>query len=161
MHDEAPSDEETDWPQILALYQLLRAVADGPVVMLNQAVAAAKVHGPAAGLALLDRAAADPRLAGTTASTPSARTCWRRPATGGRAGPVPGRGPADDEPARAPLPAPNARTRFCRWPRRSVRAMDFDSTCLVPGYLLPLDFLGFFALRSGFLVLLGFPARSG
>jgi predicted RNA polymerase sigma factor len=39
-------------------------VADGPVVMLNQAVAAAKVHGPAAGLALLDRAAEDPRLAG-------------------------------------------------------------------------------------------------
>jgi RNA polymerase sigma factor (sigma-70 family) len=64
VHDEAPSDAATDWPQILALYQLLRAVADGPVVMLNQAVAAAKVHGPAAGLALLDRAAADPRLAG-------------------------------------------------------------------------------------------------
>ena len=64
VHDEAPSDEETDWPQILGLYGLLRAVADGPVVMLNQAVAAAKVYGPAAGLALLDRAAADPRLAG-------------------------------------------------------------------------------------------------
>jgi len=63
VHDEAASDEETDWPQILGLYGLLRAVADGPVVLLNQAVAAAKVHGPAAGLALLDRAAADPRLA--------------------------------------------------------------------------------------------------
>jgi predicted RNA polymerase sigma factor len=65
VHDEAASDEETDWPQILALYGLLRGVADGPVVLLNQAVAAAKVHGPAAGLALLDRAAADPRLAGS------------------------------------------------------------------------------------------------
>jgi RNA polymerase sigma factor (sigma-70 family) len=64
VHDEARSDEETDWPQILGLYGLLRAVADGPVVMLNQAVAAAKVHGPAAGLALLDHAAEDPRLAG-------------------------------------------------------------------------------------------------
>jgi RNA polymerase sigma factor (sigma-70 family) len=64
VHDEAPGDEETDWRQILGLYGLLRAVADGPVVMLNQAVAAAKVYGPAAGLALLDRAAADPRLAG-------------------------------------------------------------------------------------------------
>jgi RNA polymerase sigma factor (sigma-70 family) len=64
VHDEAPSDEATDWRQILALYRLLRAVADGPVVMLNQAVAAAKVHGPAAGLALLDKAAADERLAG-------------------------------------------------------------------------------------------------
>jgi RNA polymerase sigma factor (sigma-70 family) len=64
VHDEAAGDEETDWRQILGLYGLLRAVADGPVVMLNQAVAEAKVHGPAAGLALLDRAAADPRLAG-------------------------------------------------------------------------------------------------
>ncbi len=65
VHDEAASDEDTDWPQILALYDLLRAVADGPVVMLNQAVAQARVHGPAAGLALLDRAAADSRLAGS------------------------------------------------------------------------------------------------
>ena len=65
VHDEAPSAEETDWRQILALYQLLRAVADGPVVLLNQAVAAAKVHGPTAGLALLDAAAADSRLAGS------------------------------------------------------------------------------------------------
>lgn len=65
VHDEAVSDEETDWPQILALYQLLRAVADGPVVRLNQAVATAKVHGPTAGLAILDDAAADARLAGS------------------------------------------------------------------------------------------------
>ena len=65
VHDEAPSDAETDWPQILALYQLLRVVADSPMVVLNQAVAQAKVHGPRAGLALLDEAAADPRLAGS------------------------------------------------------------------------------------------------
>ncbi|MPZ81345.1 MAG: RNA polymerase sigma factor [Actinophytocola sp.] len=64
VHDESPSHEETDWRQILALYQLLRGVADNPMVVLNQAVAEAKVHGPAAGLALLDQAAADPRLAG-------------------------------------------------------------------------------------------------
>jgi predicted RNA polymerase sigma factor len=64
VHDEAPSDEETDRPQILELYQLLRAVADDPMVRLNQVVAAAKVHGPAAGLALLDEATAGPRLAG-------------------------------------------------------------------------------------------------
>jgi len=64
VHDEAPDDAATDWPQILAFYRLLRGVADGPMVVLNQAVAEAKVHGPAAGLALLDEAAADPRLAG-------------------------------------------------------------------------------------------------
>ncbi len=65
VHDEAASDAETDWPQILALYGLLRGVADGPVVLLNQAVAEARVHGPAAGLALLAEAAGDPRLAGS------------------------------------------------------------------------------------------------
>lgn len=54
VHDEAPSDAETDWPQILGLYDLLERVAPGPVVALNRVVAVARVHGPAAGLALLD-----------------------------------------------------------------------------------------------------------
>ncbi|GAA2362243.1 RNA polymerase sigma factor [Nonomuraea africana] len=45
---------ETDWPQILALYELLARVAPGPMVTLNQAVAVAMVHGPLEGLALLD-----------------------------------------------------------------------------------------------------------
>jgi RNA polymerase sigma factor (sigma-70 family) len=53
LHDEAPSAEETDWPQILALYDALLAMHDTPVVRLNRAVAFAMVHGPAAGLALL------------------------------------------------------------------------------------------------------------
>jgi len=64
VHDEAPSDAETDWPQILGLYGLLSGITDNPMITLNQAVAELKVHGPAAGLAVLDRAAADPRLAG-------------------------------------------------------------------------------------------------
>jgi RNA polymerase sigma factor (sigma-70 family) len=64
VHDEAPSDAETDWPQILGLYRLLAAITDNPMTTLNQAVAELKVHGPAAGLAALDRAAADERLAG-------------------------------------------------------------------------------------------------
>ncbi|GAA4088546.1 RNA polymerase sigma factor [Nonomuraea soli] len=51
VHDEAPSWEQTDWPQVLALYGLL---ADSPVVRLNRAVALAMVQGPKAGLALLD-----------------------------------------------------------------------------------------------------------
>src|SRR5260370_4986954 len=53
VHDEAPSAEETDWPQILALYEVLEQVSPGPVVTLNRAVAVAMVHGPRAGLALL------------------------------------------------------------------------------------------------------------
>ena len=63
VHDEAPNAEATDWPQILALYELLRQAADNPVVALNHAVAVAMVHGPQAGLELLDGLAADTRLA--------------------------------------------------------------------------------------------------
>ncbi|MCU1239207.1 MAG: polymerase sigma-70 factor, subfamily protein [Candidatus Solibacter sp.] len=54
VHDEAAHAEDTDWPQILALYELLKRMSDNPVVTLNHAVAAAMVHGPAKGLELLD-----------------------------------------------------------------------------------------------------------
>ncbi len=63
VHDEAGSAEATDWPQILALYELLRRAADSPVVALNHAVAAAMVRGPQAGLDLLRPLEADQRLA--------------------------------------------------------------------------------------------------
>jgi RNA polymerase sigma factor (sigma-70 family) len=63
VHDEAGRAEDTDWPQILALYDLLRRMADNPMVALNHAVAAAMVHGPAKGLELLDRLCADARIA--------------------------------------------------------------------------------------------------
>jgi predicted RNA polymerase sigma factor len=53
VHDEAPSTEATDWPQILALYQVLDRLAPNPVATLNRAVALAMVRGPQAGLALL------------------------------------------------------------------------------------------------------------
>ena len=53
LHDEAPTAERTDWPQILALYDVLTHVAPGPMVTLSRAVALAMVHGPTAGLALL------------------------------------------------------------------------------------------------------------
>jgi RNA polymerase sigma factor (sigma-70 family) len=59
VHSEAG---ETDWPQILGLYNLLQAHLDSPVVTLNRAVATAKVHGPAAGLALLDSLRDDERV---------------------------------------------------------------------------------------------------
>ncbi|GHH65892.1 hypothetical protein GCM10017673_10720 [Streptosporangium violaceochromogenes] len=53
VHDEAATAEETDWPQILALYGLLERLSDNSVVSLNRAVAAAMVHGPATGLEML------------------------------------------------------------------------------------------------------------
>ena len=64
VHDEAARAEDTDWPQILHLYELLERIAGTPVVTLNRAVALAMVHGPAHGLALLDTLAADGRVAG-------------------------------------------------------------------------------------------------
>jgi RNA polymerase sigma factor (sigma-70 family) len=65
IHDEAPSDDETDWPQILALYDVLEQVSPGPVVTLNRAVAVAMVDGPRAGLAVLGTLDADDRMAHT------------------------------------------------------------------------------------------------
>jgi RNA polymerase sigma factor (sigma-70 family) len=64
VHDEAARAEDTDWPQILVLYELLERVAPSPVVTLNQAVAVAMVRGPRAGLELLATLDGDDRLAG-------------------------------------------------------------------------------------------------
>jgi RNA polymerase sigma factor (sigma-70 family) len=64
VHDEAPSAEATDWPQIVALYELLRQLSDNPVVALNHAVAVAMTEGPRAGLELLGALQADERIAG-------------------------------------------------------------------------------------------------
>ena len=64
VHDEAPTASDTDWPQILALYRSLEHLADNPMVTLNRAIATAMVHGPAAGLALVDTLDQDARVAG-------------------------------------------------------------------------------------------------
>ena len=64
VHDEAARATETDWRQILALYELLEQVAPSPVVTLNHAVAVAMVRGPRAGLELLATLDGDDRLAG-------------------------------------------------------------------------------------------------
>ena len=64
VHDEAQRAEDTDWPQILALYELLKRMSDNPVVMLNHAIAVAMVNGPGAGLKLLDSLDADGRMTG-------------------------------------------------------------------------------------------------
>jgi RNA polymerase sigma factor (sigma-70 family) len=63
VHDEATHADETDWPQILALYDVLRRMSDNPMVKLNRAVAAAMVQGPAKGLELLDELESDSRMA--------------------------------------------------------------------------------------------------
>jgi predicted RNA polymerase sigma factor len=64
LHAEAVRAEDTDWPQILALYQLLERLSPGPMVTLNRAVAVGMVHGPQAGLEVLTTLDADDRLAG-------------------------------------------------------------------------------------------------
>ncbi|MFD0901239.1 RNA polymerase sigma factor [Actinomadura sediminis] len=64
LHDEAPDVPSTDWPQIVALYDVLLALTPSPVVALNRAAAVAMRDGPAAGLALLDGLAGEPRLRG-------------------------------------------------------------------------------------------------
>lgn len=64
VHDEALRTEDTDWPQILALYDLLKRMSANPMVSLNHAIAAAMVHGPSKGLELLTALDADSRIAG-------------------------------------------------------------------------------------------------
>jgi RNA polymerase sigma factor (sigma-70 family) len=63
VHDEAVRPEDTDWRQILMLYELLDSIAPGPMVTLNRIVAVAMVHGPDAGLEQLTAAEAHPALA--------------------------------------------------------------------------------------------------
>ena len=62
LHDEAPTAEATDWPQIMALYEVLMRLSDNPVVRLNHAVAVAMVRGPRAGLELLGALGGDGRM---------------------------------------------------------------------------------------------------
>jgi RNA polymerase sigma factor (sigma-70 family) len=62
VHDQARRVEDTDWSQILTLYGLLERMSGNPMVALNRAIAAAMVHGPAAGLTLLEDL--DSQLAG-------------------------------------------------------------------------------------------------
>jgi predicted RNA polymerase sigma factor len=64
VHAEAARPQDTDWPQILGLYDLLCQIAPDPMVTLNRTVALAMVRGPIAALGELDSIAADPALAG-------------------------------------------------------------------------------------------------
>jgi RNA polymerase sigma factor (sigma-70 family) len=62
VHDEAARAEDTDWPQIVALYGVLMQLADNPMVALNRAVAVAMVDGPERGLELLKELDGDSRI---------------------------------------------------------------------------------------------------
>jgi predicted RNA polymerase sigma factor len=62
VHDEAARAEDTDWPQILALYTVLDDLSENPMVTLNHAIATAMVHGPGAGLERLKRLDQDARM---------------------------------------------------------------------------------------------------
>jgi predicted RNA polymerase sigma factor len=64
VHAEAATTEDTDWPQILALYELLERISPNPMVTLNHAIAVAMVRGPQAGLDLLRTLEADDRMVG-------------------------------------------------------------------------------------------------
>ena len=64
VHDESARAEDTDWMQILALYELLKHMSNNPMVTLNHAIAAAMVHGPRKGLELLEGLDSDARVAG-------------------------------------------------------------------------------------------------
>ncbi|MFE2204124.1 MULTISPECIES: RNA polymerase sigma factor [Streptomyces] len=66
LHDEAERAEDTDWPQILALYDLLVRRSPDPAAALGRAVAVAMVHGPRAGLAEVDALAETAGTAGTS-----------------------------------------------------------------------------------------------
>src|SRR5262245_1168973 len=63
VHDEAAAAEDTDWPQILALYEMLERISPNPMVTLNHSVAVAMVRGPHAGLDLLSTLDDDDRIA--------------------------------------------------------------------------------------------------
>jgi RNA polymerase sigma-70 factor (ECF subfamily) len=85
VHAEAQTAQATDWPQILGLYDVLRAVAPSPVVSLNRAVALAEVDGPGAGLEEVEALAAGGRLDGYAPLHAARADMLRRLGRGGEA----------------------------------------------------------------------------
>jgi len=64
IHDQSARVEDTDWPQIMALYGLLKRMSDNPMIALSYAIAVAMVDGPAAGLGMVDELDTDGKLHG-------------------------------------------------------------------------------------------------
>ena len=126
IHDEAPSADATDWPQILVLYELLMRTSDNPVVALNHAVAVAMVRGPQAGLDLIgklevnERIAEDHRLHAVRAHLLEMAGDFDR---GARL--VPGGGPANGQPPASALPPRPS----CAPDRRPLRGLTGSVVC--------------------------------
>jgi RNA polymerase sigma-70 factor (ECF subfamily) len=78
IHAEAPNATATDWPQIVALYDLLLHATPSPVIELNRAVAVAMQHGPRAGLALIDAILERGDLADYYLAHSARADLWRR-----------------------------------------------------------------------------------
>lgn len=109
VHAEAPCSGQTDWAQVVGLFDALQRVAPSPVAELNRAVAVGMAQGPATGLAVLDpsRTGRSPRTTGW----PAVRAHLLE-AAGDHAGAargLPGRSPPRDQHARAALPGPAGR----------------------------------------------------
>ena len=119
VHDEAARAEDTDWPQIVALYGLLMRMSDNPMVALNHAIAVAMVEGPAAGLALLKpldvAGQARGPLSPRRGSRAPVRDAWRSRV---RDSPLSRRRSAHRERARAKLP--HDQSRSAARPRRFI-----------------------------------------
>ncbi len=141
VHDEAATAGDTDWPQILGLYDLLERLAPNPMVTLNRAVAVAMVRGPDAALDLLATLDADERMARHYRLAAVRAHLWEM--AGDRAAALVGYREAarrDDEHPRAALPRvtgrPVARLSldFARsWRRRQERSWTGDSSsCRCP-----------------------------
>ena len=145
VHDEAPTADDTDWLQILALYDVLDRLAPNPMVTLNQAVARAMVLGPEAGLELLATLDDDERMADHH-RLHAVRAHLREMAgdtEAARAGYLDGR-PADRERPRAALPrgpgvrpagltaGPGPPRWSAEWSRGSVRRGGYAGPLLAP-----------------------------
>jgi predicted RNA polymerase sigma factor len=74
LHDEAESNDATDWVQIFGLYESLLQFSDGPMARLSRTIALAMVEGPTAGLAALDDIPVDPQSRNAALSAACAGT---------------------------------------------------------------------------------------
>jgi predicted RNA polymerase sigma factor len=112
VHDEAARAEDTDWPQVLALYGVLEQVDPSPMVTLNRAVALAMVEGPEAGLGVVATLEDDPRMATASSSSGPASASWpaTSPAPAPTTTPPPAGPPASPSSATSP-PRPPASPR--------------------------------------------------
>ena len=108
VHDEAKTMADTDWPQILGLYDLLERAAPNPFTALNRAVAVAMVHGPTPGWRSSRRWRRTSGWPGITGCSPPGRICANWPATPTRRPPI-----TSTRPGARPA-CPNAAT----WPSR-------------------------------------------